>query len=153
MQRPVTCSLLVAAFLTAVMATAIRAVAWDRGNPADYHERRAHLVSETSGGVVVLFGYNDADVAASVTRFHQPESGEDAFQADTVAKLRKIAPLAAMEDVRPLVSRMRMIKSPGEIALIRRAVEASMEAHLAAMKAVQPGKWEYDIAALMKYEF
>src|ERR1051326_735267 len=50
------------------------AAAWDRGNLADYHERRARLVSETPDGVVVLFGYNDADVAASVTTFHQNEN-------------------------------------------------------------------------------
>src|SRR5437762_11270403 len=50
------------------------AVAWDRGNLTDYHERRARLVSETSDGVVVLFGYNEADVAASVTTFHQNEN-------------------------------------------------------------------------------
>jgi len=48
---------------------------------------------------------------------------------------------------------MRSVKSAGEIALIRKAADASVEAHLAAMKAVKPGAWEYEIAALMKYEF
>jgi Xaa-Pro aminopeptidase len=45
------------------------------------------------------------------------------------------------------------VKTPGEIALIRKAAEASVEAHLAAMKAMKPGMWEYEIAALRKYEF
>ena len=83
----------------------------------------------------------------------QPESGEDYFQAETVAKIRKLAPLATLADLRPELMRLREVKSPGEIALIRKAVEASVDAHLAAMKAVKPGKWEYEIAALMKYEF
>jgi Xaa-Pro aminopeptidase len=83
----------------------------------------------------------------------QPESGEDDFQAKMVANLRKIAPAATLADLRPVLTRLRVVKSPGEIALIRKAVEASIEAHLAAMKAVRPGVWEYEIAALMKYEF
>jgi len=83
----------------------------------------------------------------------QPESGEDYFQAEMVSKLRKLAPLAALADLRPVVTRLRMVKSPGEIALIRKATEASIDAHLAAMKALRPGMWEYEIAALMKYEF
>jgi Xaa-Pro aminopeptidase len=48
---------------------------------------------------------------------------------------------------------MRMVKSQAELALIRKAVEASVDAHLAAMKAVRPGVWEYEIAALMNYEY
>jgi Xaa-Pro aminopeptidase len=70
-----------------------------------------------------------------------------------VANLRKIAPLATLGDLRAVLTRLRMVKSPGEIALIRKATEASIDAHLAAMKAVRPGVWEYEIAALMKYEF
>jgi len=83
----------------------------------------------------------------------QPESGEECFQADMVKQLREKAPQAEMVDLRPAVARMRAIKSPGEIALIRKAVDASVAAHLAAMRAVKPGVWEYQIAALMKYEF
>jgi Xaa-Pro aminopeptidase len=83
----------------------------------------------------------------------QPESGEDGFQQEMVSKLKGLAPLATLADFRPILTRMRMIKSPGEIALIRKATEASIDAHLAAMKAVRPGAWEYEIAALMKYEF
>src|SRR5579859_7792369 len=83
----------------------------------------------------------------------QPESGEEHFAQEMVAKLHQLAPLAALADVRPLLTRMRMVKSPAELALIRKAVEASVDAHLAAMKAVRPGVWEYQIAALMNYEY
>jgi Xaa-Pro aminopeptidase len=83
----------------------------------------------------------------------QPESGEDYFQAEVVSKLHKMAPLANLADMRPYVERQREVKSPGEIALIRKAANASIEAHLAAMKTVRPGVWEYETAALMEYEF
>ncbi len=83
----------------------------------------------------------------------QPESGEDTFQLDMIAKLRALAPLSSFGDIRPLVTRMRMVKTPGEIALIVKAVEASVDGQLAAMKALRPGVWEYEIGALIKYEF
>jgi len=83
----------------------------------------------------------------------QPESGEECFQAAMVKKIRDKAPQASLADMRLTIARLRAVKSPGEIALIRKAVDASVAAHFAAMKAVRPGVWEYQIAALMKYEF
>jgi len=83
----------------------------------------------------------------------QPESGEDYFQAEIVSNLRGMAPLATLADVRPHVERQRALKSPGEIALLRKAVDASVESHLAAAKTVRPGVWEYEVAARMEYEF
>jgi Xaa-Pro aminopeptidase len=83
----------------------------------------------------------------------QPESGEDYFQAEAVSKLRKMAPLANLADVRPYVEQQREVKSPGEVALIQKAADASIEGHLAAMKTVRPGVWEYETAARMEYEF
>ncbi|MBZ5670208.1 MAG: aminopeptidase P N-terminal domain-containing protein [Acidobacteriia bacterium] len=83
----------------------------------------------------------------------QPESGEDYFQVEMVGKIHKLAPLATPADLRPELLRMRVVKTGGEIALIRKAADASIDAHLAAMKALKPGMWEYEIAALMKYEF
>jgi len=83
----------------------------------------------------------------------QPESGEDYFQAEVVSKLRKMAPLASLTDVREYVERQRALKSPGEIALLRKAIDASVEAHLAAMKTVRAGVWEYETAARMEFEF
>src|SRR5213593_3591614 len=60
--------------LAALLASARPAGAWEREPLSVYHERRARLVSETGDGVVVLFGYHEADVAASVTTFHQNEN-------------------------------------------------------------------------------
>jgi Xaa-Pro aminopeptidase len=102
-----------------------------------------------------------ADLHAALKKFPkiyseltpQPESGKECFQTDEVNKLRALAPQALTADVRPAIAGMRAVKGPGEIALIRKAVEASVDAHLAAMQAVKPGVWEYQIAALMKYEF
>ena len=58
-----------------VLVSLLPALAWEREPLPVYHERRVRLVRETDGdGVIVLFGYKDADVAASVTTFHQNEN-------------------------------------------------------------------------------
>ncbi len=48
---------------------------------------------------------------------------------------------------------LRTTKDTGEIALIRKAVDASVAAHLAVMKAVKPNVTEYEISGLMQYEW
>jgi Xaa-Pro aminopeptidase len=59
----------------------------------------------------------------------------------------------SFEDVRPLLGELRRVKDAGEIALIRKAAEASMAGQLAAMRALKPGMSERQIAALVQYEF
>jgi Xaa-Pro aminopeptidase len=56
-------------------------------------------------------------------------------------------------DVKPLIASLRVVKDAGEIELIRKATDASVEAHLAAWKAIRPGTGERQIASLMVYEF
>jgi len=60
---------------------------------------------------------------------------------------------ASLEDVKPMLEEMRRVKDAGELALIRKATEASMAGHLAAMHALQPGMSERQIAALVQYEY
>ncbi len=59
------------------------------------------------------------------------------------------APGIALHDAAPAIGAMRQIKSPGEIALLTKAIELSMDAQLAAMRIVRPGLYEYQVAARM----
>lgn len=59
----------------------------------------------------------------------------------------------SFEDVKPLLTTLRMRKDAGELALIRKATEASKAAHRATLAAVRPGVTEREISALMQYEF
>jgi Xaa-Pro aminopeptidase len=56
-------------------------------------------------------------------------------------------------DVTPLIGQLRLRKDAGEVALIRKATDASVAAHLAVMKAMRPGKTEREIASLFEYEY
>lgn len=55
-------------------------------------------------------------------------------------------------DVRPILASLRTVKDAGELALMKKAAEASMASHLAVMKALKPGMNEHEIAALLNYE-
>ena len=48
---------------------------------------------------------------------------------------------------------MRLIKSPQEVAIQRRAAEITAEAHIAAMLAARAAASEYEIEALVDYTF
>jgi Xaa-Pro aminopeptidase len=70
---------------------------------------------------------------------------------DAEVRRATAAPLARIDDktAAELIGKLRMRKSPAEIALIRKATESTVAAHLAAWKRMQPGLFEYQIAATM----
>jgi len=78
---------------------------------------------------------------------------EGSSGAGPLAFLKRTNVEVVFEDVRPMLASLRTVKDAGEIALIRKAVDASAAAHFAAMKAVKPGVTEYEISALMQYEW
>jgi Xaa-Pro aminopeptidase len=61
-----------------------------------------------------------------------------------IAKLRERYPMAAFTDITPLIDKMRVIKSPAEIAILRRNGSLSAEAVRQAMMATVPGAYEYE---------
>lgn len=54
-------------------------------------------------------------------------------------------------DLAPLIHRMRLIKDNHEIILMKKAAKISADAHMAVMKAVAPGKNEYELEAIFAY--
>ena len=69
--------------------------------------------------------------------------------ADWTKWVSDAAPPATLKDVSPAVGTLRAIKSPGELALLQKAIDASIDAHLAAMKMMRSGLYEYQVAAKM----
>ena len=56
-------------------------------------------------------------------------------------------------DPAEIVRNMRAIKDTHELELIRKAADISAEAHIAAMKAIRPGMYEYEVQAIIEYTF
>ena len=69
---------------------------------------------------------------------------------NSVASIREAIPNAKLKDIAPQLYIMRQVKSEGELALMQKAIDVSIDAHFDAMKAMRPGLFEYQIAARMK---
>ncbi|HTQ58215.1 MAG TPA: Xaa-Pro peptidase family protein [Bryobacteraceae bacterium] len=65
------------------------------------------------------------------------------------SQFKELAPLREVTDAGPLIARLRMRKSPAELALIQKAIDATLDAHRAAWKRAAPGLYEYQVAATM----
>ena len=59
----------------------------------------------------------------------------------------------AIEDTNPVLHAMRLLKSPAELELLRRAADISVEAHNQAREFAQPGCYEYEIQAEIEHIF
>ena len=62
-------------------------------------------------------------------------------------------PGSSIVDSSGLVRRMRWVKEPGELALIRRAIGATERGLLAGMAAVRPGMREFELKRIIESEF
>jgi len=80
---------------------------------------------------------------------YEKENGGYPHEKEIVDWLQLAAPQAKLKDIRGPLESQRTIKSPGEIAFLRKAVDLSLDAHLAAMKMLRPGLFEYQVAAKM----
>lgn len=52
-----------------------------------------------------------------------------------------------------LVAELRMIKSDSEVRLLQRAIDATVNGHIEAMKSCEPGMYEYELQAIVEYCF
>lgn len=82
-----------------------------------------------------------------------PAAGESSPTYEALAFLKRTTTSLFFEDVKPSISALRTIKDADEISLLQKAVDASVAAHLAAMKAVKPSVREFEISALLQYEW
>ena len=82
-----------------------------------------------------------------------PSNGGSSPSMDALAFLKHSTAMVFFQDVKTMITNQRTVKDAGEIAILRNAVDDSVAAHLAAMKAVKPNVKEYEISALMNYEW
>ncbi len=68
-------------------------------------------------------------------------------------KLKSFRPAAEMGDLSPILDRLRLIKSPREIQILRRAGRLTGLAVSEAMRATRPGLYEYHLAAVADFVF
>lgn len=94
-----------------------------------------------------LASRGDTDKAAN------PWDGRPSRAANFVNLLRTRFPCFEVKNLSPILDDMRLIKSPAERVLIRRATILSGKAIMECMRSMEPGLYEYEIAALAKFIF
>ncbi len=70
-----------------------------------------------------------------------------------VQLLRTRFPRAEVNDLTPILDGIRAVKSPREVALIRRASQLAGRGLIEAMKSTRPGVFEYQLDAAARYVF
>jgi Xaa-Pro aminopeptidase len=95
-----------------------------------------------------------ASLAATYQNFYTllPQGQEDGYPhfSESAAWVREALPHSSVKDVTAILGAMRQVKSPGELALMQKAIDLSIDAQLDAMRQMHPGLYEYQIAARMK---
>ncbi len=132
-----------------------------------WHGRRAGLEGAcTEYGADDAFPITDLDdilpgLLENTERVYATMGHDPAFDRhllDWVNRVRDksragITAPAEFIDLDHLLHEMRLIKSPAELKLMRRAAEISAAAHVRAMRACRPGASELDLEAELQYAF
>ena len=133
----------------------LRRERWDslRIGPAD-----ANVSARTGFAVVRPFTELRGDlakIAAVWSNMHtllpQPGRGGYPHEQTWLDWLKKEMPNGSFTSVARTVGEMRMVKSKGELALLQKAIDLSVDAHFEAMRQMRPGVYEYEIGAAMEY--
>jgi Xaa-Pro aminopeptidase len=79
--------------------------------------------------------------------------GRPSREENLAELLRKRFPKAEVKDLTPILDSLRAVKSPREIALVRRASQLAGLGLIEAMKSTKPGGFEYQLDAAARYVF
>lgn len=79
--------------------------------------------------------------------------GDLSAERKLVEELRRSYPELQFRDAWPLLTGMRMVKDPSEIATIQRAIDVTVAAQKAAMQRVRTAQHEYEVQATIEYTF
>jgi Xaa-Pro aminopeptidase len=93
----------------------------------------------------------DLAVRYNLDRMNDPWDGQASREARFIAHIHERFPAMAIRDLTPILDQMRLIKSPQEIAVMRRSSELASLALAEGMRSTMPGQYEYELAALMRF--
>jgi Xaa-Pro aminopeptidase len=108
-----------------------------------------------TGTVHVVKGPMIAGVAAVIKRKRLRKIGFESawLHYDEYARLKEQLPLAAsLHPVGRIIEERRMLKSPRELAKIRKSVQVNSEAYGRVLKRIRPGVSELDVAAEIEFQ-
>ncbi len=95
----------------------------------------------------------DLATRAAADGANDPWDGRPSRGAHFLARLRETFPQFKTEDLSSILDQLRLVKSPQEIELIRKATRLSGLALMEAMRSSRPGMMEYELDAVAKFIF
>lgn len=93
----------------------------------------------------------DIGVRTAADAISDPFDGRTPREGRFVQLVRERFPQYEVRDLTPVLDRMRVIKSPREIALIERATRLAGASMIEAMRSTQPGQTEHELDGLAKF--
>lgn len=82
---------------------------------------------------------------------NDPWDGRPSREGNFISLLRARFPHFEINNLTPILDQLRLIKSPAEIALIRKATQLSGWALMEGMRSTKPGQYEYELDAMAKF--
>ncbi|MEQ9104902.1 MAG: Xaa-Pro peptidase family protein [Rhodothermales bacterium] len=86
-------------------------------------------------------------------RLSDPWDGRPSREAHFMSLIAERYPTFHMESINPILDDLRLIKSPREMEIIRKATRLSGIALMEAMRSVAPGQKEMELDAVAKYHY
>lgn len=126
------------------LAADLAAILWRGPAPALYTPLAP--AEETAATRDMLF-------TAAAQAASDPWDGAEAREARFVRALTARFPRLEVRDLSPILDRLRLIKSPAEVALLRRAARLCVRGIMEAMRSTTPGVMEYQLAAAARFVF
>ena len=127
--------------------------AGDEGAKRDYGADAAFTIDKLDEELPKL--------AEKADRVYYRFGGDPTFDERVVGLMRRFQRQRQREGTGPTsvidpaetLHEMRLVKTPDELALLRRAIDITCEGHLAAIEALKPGAYEYELDAAIGYAF
>lgn len=116
--------------------------------------RETYPVDELAGRLPELVGAANAVHFASHggTLYVPPGLGDVlSYRQQLEAAVADVLPGVAIENVTPIVRRMRLVKDEHEVAALRKAAEISALSLVESLRAIEPGMNDNELAGLMEY--
>jgi len=105
------------------------------------------LLDDLAGAKEIYVPYHHANQGSP----SDPLEGQPSRIAHFIKRLVALCPDADIQDLSPIISSLRVVKSPAEIKLMRLAGKLSALAIAEAMRCTEPGIMEYQLGAVMEY--
>ena len=114
---------------------------------------RGRTIYTTVRGETTLMGTPDRAAAHARARAADPWDLQGSREEFFKARLSDIAVDAKFENLDDVLDEMRMVKSPGELALLRESTRIAGLALMEGMRSAEPGMYEYEVEAVADYVF